>query len=80
MGPEEHGLEILFVYSGTGSVSNGSFSLDLKRGMAVLIPAASGSYSVSGSQDQLLEQSVFAQVVAQYNSVVSLQDYRIAFS
>ena len=53
-GPWDHGLEILFVYSGTGSVSNSSFSLDLKRGMAVLIPAASGSYSVSGSQDLVL--------------------------
>ena len=53
-GPGDHGLEILFVYSGTGSVSNSSFSLDLKRGMAVLIPAASGSYSVSGSQDLVL--------------------------
>ena len=54
VGPEEHSLEILFVYSGTGSVSNSSFSLNFKQGMAVLVPAASGAYAVSGSQDLVL--------------------------
>ena len=50
-GPGEHSLEILFVYSGTGKIENNSCSLDLKQGMAILIPAAAGSYTVSGSQN-----------------------------
>ncbi|MBQ6674456.1 MAG: hypothetical protein IJM77_07565, partial [Spirochaetia bacterium] len=50
-GPGEHSLEILFVYSGTGKIENNSCSLDLKPGIAVLIPSAAGSYTVSGSQN-----------------------------
>lgn len=52
--PEEHSLEIIFVYSGSGIIKNSSFSLQLKKGMAVLVPAASGVYTVSGSQDLVL--------------------------
>ena len=50
-GPREHSLEILFVYSGAGNIENSSFSLELKRGMAVLVPASAGGYSISGSPD-----------------------------
>ena len=53
-GPQEHSLEILFIYSGTGKIANSSFSLDLKGGMAVLVPAAAGAYTVSGSSDLVL--------------------------
>ncbi len=53
-GPEEHGLEILFVYSGTGKIENSSFSFELQSGTAVLVPAFSGSYTISGSPDLVL--------------------------
>ena len=54
IGPKEHSLEILFVYSGTGNIANSSFSLELKPGKAVLVPAAAGEYTVSGTQDLIL--------------------------
>ena len=50
-GPAEHSLEILFIYSGTGKIANKDFFLDLKSGMSVLVPAASGAYTISGSPD-----------------------------
>ena len=53
-GPKVHSLEIIFVYSGTGKIADSSFSLDLKNGMAVLVPAAAGAYTVSGSSDLVL--------------------------
>ena len=52
--PKVHSLEIIFVYSGTGKIADSSFSLDLKNGMAVLVPAAAGAYTVSGSSDLVL--------------------------
>ena len=48
---KEHSLEILFVYSGAGKIENSGFSLDLKPGMPVLIPADAGEYTVSGTPD-----------------------------
>ncbi len=53
-GPREHSLEILFVYSGTGNITNSSFSLELKPGTAVLVPSESGEYTVSGTPDLIL--------------------------
>lgn len=53
-GPSEHSLEILFVYSGTGRIANKDFSLELKGGTAVLVPAAAGAYTISGSPDLVL--------------------------
>lgn len=53
-GPAEHSLEIIFVYSGTGRIENSAFSLDIRIGMALLIPAASGRYTISGSPDLML--------------------------
>ena len=53
-GPEEHSLEILFIYSGTGKIANSSYGLELKPGTAVLVPAAAGAYTVSGSPDLVL--------------------------
>jgi mannose-6-phosphate isomerase len=50
-GPLEHSLEILFIYSGTGKIADSSFSLELKPGMSVLVPAAAGAYTISGSPD-----------------------------
>ncbi len=53
-GPQEHSLEILFIYSGSGKIANDSFELDLKSGTAVLVPAAAGAYTVSGTPDLVL--------------------------
>ena len=53
-GPQEHSLEILFIYSGSGKIANDSFKLDLKSGTAVLVPAAAGAYTVSGTPDLVL--------------------------
>ncbi|MBO7429544.1 MAG: mannose-6-phosphate isomerase, class I [Spirochaetia bacterium] len=53
-GPQEHSLEVIFVYSGSGKVENSSSALDIKRGMAVLIPAESGKYTISGSPDLVI--------------------------
>ena len=53
-GPKEHSLEILFIYSGTGKISNSSNDLELKPGTAVLVPAAAGAYTISGSPDLVL--------------------------
>ncbi|MBO7517119.1 MAG: hypothetical protein J6T61_05190, partial [Spirochaetia bacterium] len=53
-GPKEHSLEIIFIYSGSGKIENSAFSLDIKSGTAVLIPAEAGEYTISGSPDLVL--------------------------
>ena len=53
-GPDEHSLEILFVYSGNGKIASSSFSMDLAGGMSVLVPSATGPYTISGSPDLVL--------------------------
>ncbi|MBO7048543.1 MAG: mannose-6-phosphate isomerase, class I [Spirochaetia bacterium] len=53
-GPKEHSLEIIFIYSGSGKIENSAFSLDIKSGTAVLIPAEAGEYTIFGSPDLVL--------------------------
>ena len=53
-GPDEHSLEILFVYSGNGKIASSSFSMDLAGGMSLLVPSAAGPYTISGSPDLVL--------------------------
>jgi len=50
-GSFEHSLEILFIYSGTGRISNSDGSLDFSAGEAILVPSAAAKYQISGSDN-----------------------------
>ncbi|MCQ2604207.1 MAG: mannose-6-phosphate isomerase, class I [Spirochaetia bacterium] len=48
---ERTGAEILFVYSGNGRISNSLHMMELRKGDAILVPAAAGSYTLAGGAD-----------------------------
>lgn len=49
--PDEHGLEIMFVYSGSGTIDNGTEKLSIKRGDAVAVSSDTGKYRLEGTSD-----------------------------
>lgn len=47
----DHGMEIIFVYSGRGVLCAGDETAELNRGEALVIPADAGRYTIRGTGD-----------------------------